>query len=283
MKQRIVTGDRLKGMAQGNKKGMNSKSISLFCLLLTLFCATTAFGAGRPEILVQAGHSRSISSLVFTPDGKYLASGGQDNRARIWDVASGRQVRTSTTGFTDAFSWILSLAFSPDGRKLAAGGFTSDIMIWDAKTGRDVKAIPVGGKYLSSATSITFSPDGSRIAAASILSEGNDVHRHIIQLFDAKTGNRIRIIGEQTEQFASVAFSPDGKYLAAGTGVYGAAVSDAAVRLWDVKSGKELQRFTGQAGGILRVAFSPAGQYLASAGKDGRIVLWGMRQKRQDG
>ncbi|MRR18007.1 MAG: WD40 repeat domain-containing protein, partial [Deltaproteobacteria bacterium] len=260
---------------------MNKKLFFSFCFLWVVFLTSVALGADVPEISVQTGHSRSISSIVFSPDGKYLASGGQDNRARIWDVESGRQVRTSTTGFTDAFSWILSLAFSPDGSRLAAGGFTSDIMIWDAKTGGDVRTIPVGGKYLSDATSVAFSPDGSRIAAACALREDNNVHRYVIQLFDAKTGNRIRMLREQTQQFASVAFSPDGKYLASGTGVYGANVSDSVVRLWHVKSGKEFQRFTGHTGGVLRVAFSPDGQYLASAGKDGKIILWDMRIKKQ--
>lgn len=259
---------------------MKGRFIAAFCFLPVLFFFTGAFAADRPEIFVQTGHSNNVSSIAFSPDGKLLASGGIDKRARTWDVQSGRLVRTSTTGFTDALSWIRSLTFSPDGGKLAAGGFASDIHVWDAKTGRDVRSIPVGGKYLSDAMSIAFSPDGSAIAAACILREGGDVHRYLIQLLNAKTGARIKIFGESSTPIASVAFSPDGKILASANGVYGARVSDSAIRLWNVRSGKELHRFDGNAGGVLRVAFSPDGQYLASAGADGKIILWDVRQKR---
>src|SRR6266404_4152494 len=86
----------------------------------------------KPDLVVQTGHSDLISSIAFTSDSKLVASGSGDNTIKIWDVATGAQIRT-LTGHTKS---VTSVAFSPDGRLLASGSNDYTARIWDVSTGK---------------------------------------------------------------------------------------------------------------------------------------------------
>ncbi|MGI2909791.1 WD40 repeat domain-containing protein, partial [Hassallia sp. VBCCA 56010] len=77
-------------------------------------------------------HSNSVRSVAFSPDGKTLASGSDDNTIKLWDVATGKLSQT-LTGHSNS---VRSVAFSPDGKTLASGSDDNTIKLWDVATGK---------------------------------------------------------------------------------------------------------------------------------------------------
>jgi WD40 repeat protein len=101
-------------------------------------------------------HSSWVMSVSLSPDGKYLATGSSDNKAKIWDLKTGK-VALTLEGHSDGIS---SVAFSPDGKCLATGSSDNMAKIWDWKTGEVILALEGHSNGISS---IAFSPDGKRI------------------------------------------------------------------------------------------------------------------------
>src|SRR5262245_50936108 len=93
----------------------SNKRMRKFLILLSLVFLTTSFrsNAQRPELVLQTGHTDGAQAVAFSPDGKLLASGGFDNTIKLWEVGTGRMLRTLVCK-------VKSIAFSPDGRTLAS-------------------------------------------------------------------------------------------------------------------------------------------------------------------
>ena len=101
-------------------------------------------------------HAREISSVVFSPDGKILASGSYDNTVKLWDVATGASLST-----LEGHEYVVySVAFSPDGKTLASGSSDRTIKLWDVATGANIATLKGYGLEVSS---VAFSPDGQRL------------------------------------------------------------------------------------------------------------------------
>ncbi|GAB4434168.1 MAG: serine/threonine protein kinase [Chloroflexi bacterium OHK40] len=213
------------------------------------------------------GHSTDISALAFSPDGRLLASGAQDDTIiRIWDVADAAEVR-QLEGHT---GWIRSLAFSPDGRLLASGSTDQTVIIWDAASGERLRTLEGHTDFLGN---ITFSPDG-----ASLVSVSRD---GTARLWDVASGR-------QREEFAytapvdpqsgapfwltGVSFSPDGGQVAVGS-------ISGSVYILDAASGRQERELQGHNGWVVirGVSYSPDGSLLASASLDGTVHLWSAR------
>ena len=105
---------------------------------------------------------------------------------------------------------------------------------------------------------VAFSPDGKVVATCG---------DRFVQLFDVKTGERLRRIEGHTGAVNAVAFSPDGKLLATGS-------HDGTVGLWDAETGKSVRRFEGHSKEVFSIAFSPDGKHVASAGADKFALVW---------
>ncbi|TRU90123.1 MAG: protein kinase [Microcystis novacekii Mn_MB_F_20050700_S1D] len=106
------------------------------------------------------GHSDSVRSVVYSPDGRYLASGSVDKTIKIWEVATGKQLRT-LTGHSDS---VRSVVYSPDGRYLASGSWDDTIKIWEVATGKQLRTLT---GHSDSVRSVVYSPDGRYLDSGS--------------------------------------------------------------------------------------------------------------------
>jgi WD40 repeat protein len=201
-----------------------------------------------------SGHSDSVASVAFSPDGTLLASAGSaDKTIKLWNVATGEVVRT-LVGHTGS---VASVAFSPDGTLLASGSGDNTVRLWDVASGT-VRRTLSGHTFLIN--EVAFSPSGRLLASGA-----ND---NTVKLWSVTTGEAIQMLVGHTDNVFSVAFSPDGMLLASGSGL-----RDKTVKLWDVATGTVLRSLAAR-DWVLSVAFSPDGTLLASGGNDHTVRLW---------
>ena len=210
------------------------------------------------------GHMDDIRSVAFAPDGKTLASGSYDTTIKLWDARSGALLRT-LKGHTSS---VYSVAFTPDGQTLASGSWDNTVKLWDARSGALLRTLEGHMGYVRS---VAFAPDGNTLASG-----GWD---YTIKTWDARSSELQLSIDARgpdherkghTDWVSSVAFAPDGKTLASGSGDY-------TIKLWDTRSGETLRTLEGHTRGVSSVAFAPDGNTLASSSRDRTIKLWDAR------
>ncbi|MBD9727810.1 PD40 domain-containing protein [Streptomyces sp. ID-01-6.2a] len=252
------------------------------------------------------GHTGTVSALVYSPDGRTLATGSHDGTVRLWDRATGR-TRKVLSGRTDEDGpdVVRSVAYSAGGKTLAVGG-GEEARLRDAVTGRvrdslkvrvteenslasvgfdrEGRALAVreNGQVLDVATgrvattlkgptglemAVAFSPDGRTLATST--------RDHTAQLWDLDTGRVLFTLKSSTGVVSSLAFDRDGKTLATGT-------EDGTVHLWDVADGKQRTTLTSASSRVESMAFDPDGRTLAAGSYDGTVRLWDLDTGRAD-
>jgi DNA-binding beta-propeller fold protein YncE len=238
------------------------------------------------------GHTGDIPSVAFSPDGKRILSGSDDNTVKVWDAVSGQEILT-LKGHTNL---VRSVAFSPDGKRIVSGSWDWTVKVWDAASGRETLTLeghrerapsvafsPDGKRIISGSwdktvkvwdsvsgqealtlkhseavTSVTFSPDGKRIVSAS----DDDT----LKVWDATSGQQTLTVKAQTIPWC-VAFSPDGKRIVSG------GLSN-TLRVWDATSGALTLALKGHTGSVMSVAFSPDGKRIVSGSTDDTLKIW---------
>ena len=239
---------------------------------------------------VLIGHVGEVESVIFSPNGRRLASGSSDETIKLWDLASGSLLRTLHGGAI----FPGDLAFSPDGRLLASGSFYKIVELWDPESGRLIRTLR---GHTASVVSVVFSPDGRQLASASL--------DKTIKLWDPETGNLQWTI--RGVDVASVVFSPDGRQLVSFGGptislwdsatgnlrrrlggyndlqspgfspdsrLIGFGCRDNTIKLYDPMSGRLLHTLAGHTDAITSLVFSPDGRQLASSSLDKTVKLW---------
>jgi WD40 repeat protein/tRNA A-37 threonylcarbamoyl transferase component Bud32 len=245
------------------------------------------------ELFPRRGHDGPLHAVAVGPNGRVVASAGEDRVVLLWDLATGRILHSLKAHAATT----CGLAFSPDSRLLASGSRDGMIVLWDVATGSEVRTLRGEADSFSR---IQFSPDGRLLAAGS--------NGGLVKIWDTSTGKVRDPLPGHTGVVRCVAFSPDGRWLASGgedrtvllhplaegssrTFKAPGAVHDvgfapdgrtlaavgtgpnAAVRLWNLDSGQETT-WPGHAGPVQGLAFSPAVSLLATCGEDGTVRLW---------
>ena len=197
-------------------------------------------------------HQSEVWSLAFGPDGQTLASGGNDNRLRLWCPATGAR----SLVFEDQAATVAAVAWHPTGATIATGNLDSaqNLNLYDARTGSLLATLP---GHTDRVRSVAFSPDGSVLA-----STGSD---QTIRLWDGVTGQPLGVLVGHDDVVRGIAFGRDGQRLAS-------VGNDRTVRVWDWANRRSVAVFP-EHHQVSAVAYSPDGSTLASADEGGFIHL----------
>ena len=223
------------------------------------------------KVRTLTGHTLPIYALAFSSDGRWLVSGSLDKTAKLWNLSDGHELHTFTGN--KAFT---SVEFSPDGGRLVLAATNGSplndakpegntIMLWDSDSPNEVRNL-IG--HEGQVFFVKFSPDGSFLASSNGAAT--------INLWDICSGRIIKAFkhgwfrskAQGGTLGSSLAFTPDGRYLA---------TRSSPATLWDLSSGKELRSFGPEpySGFVsMFLGFLPDGKSLVQARGDGAIKIW---------
>ncbi|MFN0112560.1 MAG: caspase family protein [Blastocatellia bacterium] len=206
-------------------------------------------------MILQQGHSQRSDSLVFSPDNRYLASASADSTIRIWDAATGNELRVLKGHVTP----VRSVAFSVDGKLLASGGADGKVKLWDAASGKELASF---NAHAGRVNALAFSRDNTLLASGGI--------DNAIKLWNVAAKIETRTLAGHAGWVTALAFGAD-NLLASGS-------ADKTIRLWNAATGQSLQTREAHNQPVTCLAFNAKGDALASGGADAAVRAWTLPQ-----
>lgn len=222
----------------------------------------TVFNTSTWDIRYQIdAHEGQVRAVSYSRNGKYIATGGTDSVAMVWDANTGKRVVTlGGAGKGGNQNGIETLIFSLDDAILFVGGDNDQVVYaWNVATGEIVYQMGESGETFTIINGLDISPDGKKLAVS-----GSD---RMIRLWNLDTHAIIMEIPGHVDWVYGLAFTKDGNNLISAS-------ADRTIRIWDVVYGRGEMQLTGPTDQVFDVAISPDGRYMASASGDGYVRLW---------
>ncbi|KAG0006803.1 hypothetical protein BGZ65_003452 [Modicella reniformis] len=200
------------------------------------------------------GHTEGISSLSFSSKGQWIITGSSDNTARLWEVATGKNLH-----ILQDESSIRSVAYSPKDNQVATASLDKTVRLWDVETGKCLRTL---SGHLGEVSIVVYSPTGDRIATTS-----DDVNDPVVRLWVPETGVCLHELKGHTKEIKGLAYSPKNNQLASGS-------ADRTVRLWDAETGLCDRAMSGHSDAVTTIVYGPLGDQIASGSLDKTVRLW---------
>jgi WD40 repeat protein len=201
------------------------------------------------------GHKETVYAVSVSPDGKQLLTGSFDKTVKLWDLASGKELRTFG-GAAGHQNIVLAVAFSPDGQTFASGGSDNLVKVWDVPASRARHELALS----ASVTATAISSDGKTAAAGDTGGE--------IKVVNPADGKELLKLKGHVGAVTGLAFAPNNPKSLASVGV------DGTLRLWDLNNGKPVATIIAHEKPIRNVAFATGGNLVFTAGDDGAVKYW---------
>jgi WD40 repeat protein len=199
-----------------------------------------------------SGHTNWVNAVTVTPDGERAISASYDQTLRVWDLATGAELRTLSA---HAYR-VNAMAVTPDGQQAVSASYDQTLKVWDLATGALLRTLR--GHALE-VNAVAVTPDGERAVSAS--ADGR------LKVWDLATGAELRTLSSHTGGVHAVAVIPDGQRAVSAS-------ADRTLKLWDLSSGTLLRTLSGHAGRVTAVAVTPDGQRAVSASDDETLKVW---------
>lgn len=205
----------------------------------------------RAQPFTYSNHLSWVSTVAWSPHGRWLASGSWDNTVHVWDT-TGKTLLV----YEEHKQPVKSVCWSPDGTYIASGSWDNTVRIWEASTGETLS-----GKFDHEAQleSVAWSPDGAYIASAG--------HDGVAKVWNLSKKRAIFTYKGHGGPVWSVAWSPDSKYIVTAS-------HDKTAQVWEVLTGKLLLTYYNHRHPVTAAAWASNGSIVASSDQKGTVYLW---------
>ena len=226
-------------------------------LFILLFVPLSLF-AQQIELRVQTGHTGFAKSMSLSQDGKWMATAGTDKLIKVWDMATGREIK-SFVHETLIQPMVVSMGYN---RKYMATASVYEVRLWDLDNNIEVEnfSCPLFINQAAPFKALAFSP------VAHVLAVGNYDENGVIGLVEVPSGKLIKKLSGHVDYVLSLDFSPDGKNLVSGG-------LDKVVRVWDIAKGKETHQLRKHQDPVFSVDYG-SNNVIASSSMYNNITLW---------